>query len=83
VKEVNRVRDVGDDKSQCGCMNITTLGLPCACELSKTVRARVTISLEVIHIHWTRFSLDEVDFVQESRSTLSLEPEWQLYKYKI
>jgi alpha-glucosidase len=37
VKEVNRVRDVGDNKSRCGCMNRTTMGLPCACELSKNV----------------------------------------------
>jgi hypothetical protein len=67
---------VGDDKSQCGCMNKTTLGLPCASEPSKTVKARVPISLEVIHIHWTRLSLDVVDLVQEGRPTLSLEPEW-------
>jgi alpha-glucosidase len=37
VKEVNRVRDVGDNKSRCGCMNRTTMGLPCACELSKNL----------------------------------------------
>ncbi|KAK2395946.1 hypothetical protein QL285_057634 [Trifolium repens] len=76
VKEVNRVRDMGDDNSRCGCMNRTTLGIPCACELSKTVRAGVPISLEVIHIHWTRLSLDEVDLVREGRPTLSLELEW-------
>jgi alpha-glucosidase len=60
VKEVSRVRDVGNDKSRCGCMSRTTMGLQCACELSKTSRGRVPISLEVIHIHWTRLSLDEV-----------------------
>jgi hypothetical protein len=30
----------------------------------------------VIHIHWTRLSLDEVDLVREGRPTLSLELEW-------
>jgi alpha-glucosidase len=76
VNEVNWVCDVGDNKSRCGCMNRTTMGLPCACELLKNVRDRAPISLEVIHIHWTRLSLDEVDLVQEGRSTLEVEPEW-------
>jgi alpha-glucosidase len=34
VKEVTRVHDMGDDKSRCGCMNRTTLGLPCVYEVS-------------------------------------------------
>jgi alpha-glucosidase len=76
VKEVNRVRNVSDNKSRCGCMNRTTMGLPCACELSKNVRDRAPISLKEIHIHWTRLSLDVVDLVQEGRPNLSLEPEW-------
>jgi alpha-glucosidase len=76
VNEVHRVRDVGDNKSRCGFINRTTMGLSCACELSNNVRDRAPISLEVIHIRWTRLSLDEVDLVQEGRPTLSLEPEW-------
>jgi hypothetical protein len=77
------VHDVGDDKSRCECMNRTTLGLPCTCQLSKTVSAKAPICLDAIHIHWKRLSLDEVDLVQEGVLLYRSNSSGKLYRYKI
>ncbi|KAH1261765.1 hypothetical protein GmHk_02G004560 [Glycine max] len=55
--ELERVDYAGKNPSSCGCMVRTTLGLPCACELSKYVGG--CIPLDSIHIFWRRLSFSE------------------------
>ncbi|KAH1247928.1 Protein FAR1-RELATED SEQUENCE 5 [Glycine max] len=52
--ELERVDYAGKNPSSCGCMVRTTLGLPCACELSKYVGC--CIPLDSIHMFWRRLS---------------------------
>jgi hypothetical protein len=61
------VENVGANKSKCGCLSRTTFWLPCACELVKTIKAVKPISLDVIHIHWKRLSLDDANVIKEDR----------------
>ncbi|KAL5165381.1 hypothetical protein HKD37_18G050514 [Glycine soja] len=54
VVEFERVHYAGKNPSSCGCVVRTTLGLPCACELSKYVGG--CIPLDSIHMFWRRLS---------------------------
>ncbi|KAL5147475.1 PKS-NRPS hybrid synthetase [Glycine soja] len=55
--ELEHVDYVGKNPSSCGCMVRTTLGLPCACELSKYVGG--CIPLDSIHMFWRRLSFSD------------------------
>ncbi|KAH1257260.1 Protein FAR1-RELATED SEQUENCE 5 [Glycine max] len=55
--ELERVDYAGKNPSSCGCMVRTTLGLPCACELSKYVSG--CIPLDSIHMFWRRLSFSD------------------------
>ncbi|KAL5180466.1 Protein FAR1-RELATED SEQUENCE 2 [Glycine soja] len=55
--ELERVNYVGKNPSSCGCVVRTTLGLPCACELSKYVSGY--IPLDSIHMFWRRFNFSD------------------------
>ncbi|KAH1262404.1 hypothetical protein GmHk_02G005039 [Glycine max] len=55
--ELEHVDYAGKNPSSCGCMVRTTLGLPCACELSKYVGG--CIPLDSIHIFWRRLSFSD------------------------
>ncbi|KAH1253759.1 Protein FAR1-RELATED SEQUENCE 5 [Glycine max] len=57
VAELERVDYAGKNPSSCGCMVRTTLGLPCACELSKYVSR--CIPLDSIHMFWRRLSFSD------------------------
>ncbi|KAL5190899.1 hypothetical protein HKD37_04G010241 [Glycine soja] len=57
VAELERVDYAGKNPSSCGCMMRTTLGLPCACELSKYVSR--CIPLDSIHMFWRRLSFSD------------------------
>ncbi|KAH1213011.1 hypothetical protein GmHk_14G041056 [Glycine max] len=64
VAELEHVDYAGKNPSSCGCMVRTTLGLPCACELSKYVGG--CIPLDSIHMFWRRLSfLDQGLFEPE------------------
>ncbi|KAL5149611.1 PKS-NRPS hybrid synthetase [Glycine soja] len=52
--EFERVHYAGKNPSSCGCVVRTTLGLPCASELSKYVGG--CILLDSIHMFWRRLS---------------------------
>ncbi|KAH1250091.1 hypothetical protein GmHk_05G013320 [Glycine max] len=52
--ELECVDYAGKNPSSCGCMVRTTLGLPCACELSKYVGG--CIPLDSIHMFWRKLS---------------------------
>ncbi|XP_040866283.1 uncharacterized protein [Glycine max] len=55
--ELERVYYDGKNPSSCGCVVRTTLGLPCACELSKYVSG--CIPLDSIHMFWRRLSFSD------------------------
>ncbi|KAH1265373.1 PKS-NRPS hybrid synthetase [Glycine max] len=52
-----RVHYAGKNPPSCGCVVRTTLGLPCACELSKYVGG--CIPLDSIHMFWRRLSFSD------------------------
>ncbi|KAH1241341.1 Protein FAR1-RELATED SEQUENCE 5 [Glycine max] len=55
--ELERVHYAGKNPSSCGCVVRTTLGLPCACEISKYVGG--FIPLDSIHMFWRRLSFSD------------------------
>ncbi|KAL5187707.1 PKS-NRPS hybrid synthetase [Glycine soja] len=55
--EFESVHYAGKNPLSCGCMVRTTLGLPCACELSKYVGG--CIPLDSIHMFWRRLSFSD------------------------
>ncbi|KAL5127339.1 Protein FAR1-RELATED SEQUENCE 5 [Glycine soja] len=55
--ELERVDYAGKNPSSCDCVVRTTLGLPCACELSKYVSG--CIPLDSIHMFWRRLSFSD------------------------
>ncbi|KAL5154128.1 Protein FAR1-RELATED SEQUENCE 5 [Glycine soja] len=55
--EFEHVHYAGKNPSSCGCVVRTTLGLPCACELSKYVGS--CIPLGSIHMFWRRLSFSD------------------------
>ncbi|KAH1247282.1 Protein FAR1-RELATED SEQUENCE 5 [Glycine max] len=55
--KLERVDYAGKNPSSCGCMVRTTLGLPCACELSKYDSG--CIPLDSIHMFWRRLSFSD------------------------
>ncbi|KAH1189852.1 Protein FAR1-RELATED SEQUENCE 5 [Glycine max] len=55
--ELEHVDYAGKNPSSCGCVVRTTLGLPCACELSKYVSG--CIPLDSIHMFWRRLSFSD------------------------
>ncbi|KAL5179249.1 Protein FAR1-RELATED SEQUENCE 5 [Glycine soja] len=55
--KLERVDYAGKNPSSCGCMVRITLGLPCACELSKYVGG--CIPLDSIHMFWRRLSFSD------------------------
>ncbi|MCI81005.1 FAR1-related protein, partial [Trifolium medium] len=54
---------------------MSTMGLPCACSLAKTLKENKPISLNDIHSHWKRLKID-AEFKEED-ADLSLLPEWE------
>jgi alpha-glucosidase len=54
VDEIRRADVIGTDKGRCGCLLMSTMGLPCACSLAKTVKEGKPISLVHIYSHWKR-----------------------------
>ncbi|KAL5193568.1 hypothetical protein HKD37_20G055767 [Glycine soja] len=57
VAELECVHYAGKNPSSCGCVVRTTLGLSCACELSKYVGG--CIPLDSIHMLWRRLSFSD------------------------
>ncbi|KAL5160080.1 hypothetical protein HKD37_15G044289 [Glycine soja] len=55
--ELERVDYAGKNPLSCGCVVRTTLGLPCACELSKYVGS--CIPLDSIHMFWRRLNFSD------------------------
>jgi len=62
-KEFERSRRFGFAKEDCGCVQMATFGLPCACILAEKRKKKLPILLDEIHPHWRRLSVigQEVD----------------------
>jgi len=64
VEEFDKVKVIGFDKKKCGCVLRYTHGLPCACELARYVFG--VISLNEVHVMWTRLSFSDLSSSQSS-----------------
>ena len=51
-EEFQRSRTFGFAKEDCGCVQMTTFGLPCACILAEKRKKKLPILLDEIHPHW-------------------------------
>jgi len=72
TEEFNKVKIIGFDKKNCGCVLKYTHGLPCA---SKLIRyAFGVIPLYEVHVMWTRLSFSDLSSSQSS-SELSVRQE--------
>jgi len=47
------------DKEICGCVQMTSYGLPCACEIAAKILEDKPILLDEIHHHWLRLRMGE------------------------
>ncbi|KAH1265937.1 Protein FAR1-RELATED SEQUENCE 5 [Glycine max] len=55
--EVECLRYLGNDSSSCGCVMRSTLGLPCACELSRYTAG--SIPVDSVHMFWRRLCFSD------------------------
>jgi alpha-glucosidase len=72
VDEVRRSDVSETDKARCGCLLTSTMGLPCACSLAKTVKEDEPIRLTDIHCHWKRLHFDAANLCAHEDADLSL-----------
>ncbi|XP_073225562.1 uncharacterized protein [Cicer arietinum] len=54
--EYDCVKYVGIDQTECCCTIRTTHGLPCACEIARYSMIPRSISLDVIHVWWSKLT---------------------------
>ncbi|KAL5169636.1 Protein FAR1-RELATED SEQUENCE 5 [Glycine soja] len=57
ASEVERLRYLGKDTSSFGCVMRSTLGLPCACELSRYIAG--SIPVDSVHMFWRRLCFSD------------------------
>ncbi|KAL5124683.1 Protein FAR1-RELATED SEQUENCE 5 [Glycine soja] len=57
VGEVEHLRYLGNDPSSCGCVMRSTLGLPCACELSRYTVG--SIPVDSVHMLWRKLCFSD------------------------
>ena len=62
-EEYERSRRFDFAKEDCGSVQMTTFGLPCACILAEKRKKKLSILLDKIHPHWQRLGVigQEVD----------------------
>jgi len=56
-EELQRSRTFSFAKEDCGCVQMTTYGLPCACIIAENRKKKLHILLDEIHPHWQRLSV--------------------------
>ena len=78
-EEYERSRRFGFAKEDCGCVQMATFGLPCACILAEKRKKKLPILLDEIHPHWRRLSVirEEVD------ANFSVTEEWDAIQERI
>ena len=62
-EELQRYKTFDFAKEDCGCVQMATYGLPCACIIVEKRKKKMSILLDEIHLHWQRLSVigEEVD----------------------
>jgi len=77
--EFERSRRFEFAKEDCGCVQMATFGLPCACILAEKRKKKFPILLDEIHPHWQRLSVigEEVD------ANFSITEEWDAVQKRI
>ncbi|XP_027189060.2 uncharacterized protein [Cicer arietinum] len=79
-KQLERVKIVGTNKTECGCSIRTTHGLPCACELAKLQIYGNVIPLDSIHDFWKQLSIAHELEDEESLSDYDFSEELEAMK---
>ncbi|KAL5190510.1 Protein FAR-RED ELONGATED HYPOCOTYL 3 [Glycine soja] len=57
VAEVERLCYLGNDLSSCGCVMRSTIGLPCACDLSRYTADNIPV--DSVHMFWRRLCFSD------------------------
>nr|XP_027187201.1 uncharacterized protein LOC113785056 [Cicer arietinum] len=78
--QLERVKIVGTNKTECGCSIRTTHGLPCACELAKLQINGNAIPLDSIHDFWKQLSIAHELEDEESLSDYDFSEELEAMK---
>ncbi|XP_012567773.3 uncharacterized protein [Cicer arietinum] len=79
-KQLERVKIVGTNKTECGCSIRTTHGLPCACELAKLQIYGNVIPLDSIYDFWKQLSIAHELEDEESLSDYDFSEELEAMK---
>jgi len=87
-EEYESSRRFGFAKEDCGCVQMTTFGFPCACILAEKRKKNLPILLDEIHPHWRRLCVigEEVDanfHVMEEWNTIQERVKRGPYKMKL
>jgi len=78
-EEYERSRRFGFAKEDCGCVQMVTYGLPCACILAEKRKKKLPILLDEIHPHWRRLGV----IGQEVDAHFSITEEWDTIQERI
>jgi hypothetical protein len=71
-EELQCSRTFGFAKEDCGCLQMITFGLPCACIIAEKRKKILPILSDEIHPHWQRLSV----IGQEVDAHFSVTEEW-------
>jgi hypothetical protein len=71
VDEVRRSDVSETDKVRCGCLLTSTMGLPCACSLAKTVKEDEPIRLTDVDDHCMKLRFDAANLCTHEDADLS------------
>jgi len=55
--DLKRSKRFGFDKGDCGCVQKTSYGLPCACIIAIKSKQKLALVLDDIYPHWKRLSV--------------------------
>jgi len=78
VVEYNKALEIGTDKSKCGCLNLITYELPCACMIALKIKNGIPLRLDEIHTNWKRLRFEYEDGPKLHKADISLLPEWDI-----
>ena len=77
--ELQRSRTFDFAKKDCGCVKMTTYGLPCAFIIVEKRKKKLSILLDEIHPHWQRLSVIE----EEVDAHFSVTEEWNVIQKRL
>src|SRR4051812_23628253 len=58
AEELSRLDYVLNSRETCGCTMRTSYGLPCACEMGRSIVVGIPLQIESVHLHWRILSME-------------------------